>query len=117
MRVRILMFAFAIVALAMGGFVACSSETEATKTEVKLPTIQCGACEHTISTALKGVDGVKDVKIDLKKKTAEVTFAANQATVSKIETTIVNAGYAANDKKADAKAYANLPDCCKVEGH
>ena len=117
MKSRILMFAFALIALGLSGFVACSSDTEATKTEVKLPTMQCGACEHTISTAVKGVDGVKDVKVDLQKKTAEVSFVVNQATVSKIETAIVNAGYAANEKKANPEAYAKLPDCCKVGGH
>lgn len=118
MKSRILMFVFAVsVAVWGAGFVGCSSESEATNTVVKLPTIQCGSCEHTVSTALKAVDGVKEVTVDLKNKTAQVTFVANQATVAKIEDAVVKAGYAANDKKADAKAYEKLPECCKVGGH
>lgn len=118
MRSRILTFVFAlVVAVGAAGFVGCSSETEATNTVVKLPTLQCGACENTVSTALKAVDGVKDVKVDLKNKSAQVSFVANQATVSKIEDAVVNVGYAANDKKADPKAYEKLPECCKVGGH
>jgi periplasmic mercuric ion binding protein len=118
MKSRILMFAFGVVvAVGLAGFVGCSSETEATNTVVKLPTLQCGSCEQTVSTVLKAVEGVKDVKVDLKNKTAQVTFVANQATVATIEDAVVNAGYAANDKKADAKAYEKLPDCCKVGGH
>jgi mercuric ion binding protein len=119
MKSRILMLAFAVAAaVGMANLVACSSNTEATTTtEVQLPTMQCGACENTISTALKGVEGVKEVKVDLKNKKAEVAFFANQVTVAKIEDAVVKSGYAANDKKADAQAYEKLPECCKVGQH
>mgnify|MGYP003998570057 FL=1 len=116
MKSRIMMFASAVVvAVGLAGMGGCSSETEATNTVVKLPTIQCGSCEQAVSTALKAVEGVKDVTVDLKTKTVQVTFAANQATVAKIEDAVVKAGYAANDKKADAQAYEKLPGCCKVQ--
>jgi len=119
MKSRILMLACAVVVVVgMVGLVACSSNTEATTTtEIKLSTMQCGACENTISTALKGVEGVKEVKVDLKNKKAEVAFVANQVTVAKIEDAVVKSGYAANDKKADAQAYEKLPECCKVGKH
>ena len=119
MKSRILMLACAVVAgVGMATLVACSSNTEATTTtEVNLPTMQCGACETTISTTLKKVEGVKDVKVDLKNKKAEVVFVANLVTVAKIEDAVVKSGYAANDKKADAQAYEKLPECCKVGKH
>lgn len=119
MKSRMVMFACAVIAMVgMTTLIACSSNTEATTTtEVNLPTMQCGACEHAISTALKKVEGVKEVKVDLKNKKAEVVFAANQVTVAKIEDAVVKSGYAANDKKADAQAYEKLPECCKVGKH
>ena len=118
MKSRILMLACAVVVgVGMATLMACSSNTEATTTEVNLPTMQCGACENTISTALKGVEGVKEVKVDLKNKKVEVVFVANQVTVAKIEDAVVKSGYAANDKKADAQAYEKLPECCKVGTH
>lgn len=117
MKSRIWMFAFAVIGLVgLANMVACSSTTEATTTQVKVPTVQCGSCENTISTALKKVDGVEGVKINLETKMAEVSFAPDKVTVAKIENAIVKSGYAANDKKADPKAYENLPQCCKVDG-
>ncbi|MFT5369383.1 MAG: mercuric ion binding protein [Candidatus Latescibacterota bacterium] len=117
MKSRIVMLASAVViAVGLAGFVGCSSSTEATTAEVKLPTMQCGSCESTISTAMKAVDGVKDVKIDMASKTAHVSFVGNQATIAKIEDAVAKSGYAANDKKADPKAYAKLAECCKVDG-
>ena len=109
--------AFAIVAAGLAGLVACSSETEATTAEVKLPTLQCGSCTNTVEKALKKVDGVQNVEVDLDSKTAKITFAAKVTNVPALEQAVVKSGYAANDKKADPKAYANLPECCKVDGH
>jgi copper chaperone CopZ len=105
---------FSAIALGLGGVVACSSSTEATTTEVKLPSMQCGSCEQTISAVLTAVEGVKEVKMDLENKTAHVSFLANLATVAKIEAAVVKSGYAANDKKADPTAYAKLAECCKA---
>ena len=90
----------AVAAVGLAGLVACSSQTEARVAEVKLPTAQCGMCVKTISTAVKKVDGVQDVQIDLDSKTARVTFRADKATVAKNEQAVVKSGYAANDKKA-----------------
>jgi periplasmic mercuric ion binding protein len=108
--------AFLIAGSAIG-FVGCSPSTEATTTEIKLPTMQCGSCEQKISTAMKTVEGVKDVKIDLATRTATVSFAADKATVAKIEEAVVRVGYVANDKKADPKAYEKLDECCKVSAN
>ena len=61
-----------------------------------------------------GVDGVKSVEVDLEAKTAKVTFAAKVTNVPALELAVANAGYAANDKKADPEAYEKLAECCKV---
>jgi len=84
-------------------------------TVVKVPTIVCNSCVSTITKALKKVDGVKSTKIDLKKKTATVTFVSTKTTLSKIEKAISNAGYDANDTKRDPVAYENLDACCKLD--
>ena len=41
-------------------------------------------------------------------KTVKVT------NVPALELAVANAGYAANDKKADPEAYEKLAECCKV---
>ena len=64
--------------------------------------------------ALKEVDGVQSVAVDLEAKTAKVTFDDKVTNVPTLEQAVAKVGYAANDKKADPDAYANLPSCCQV---
>ncbi len=101
-------------AIGMAGWVGCSSESEATTVEVKLSTMQCSMCSNTIEEALKKVDGVQSVEVNLDAKTAKVTFDDKVTNVPALEQAVVKTGYAANDKKADADAYAKLPSCCQV---
>lgn len=82
-------------------------------TMVNVPSIQCNTCKKNITNALKETDGVSDIDVDVKGKTVKVTYDKSKTDLSKIEATIVGAGYDANDKKADPKAYENLDDCCK----
>lgn len=101
-------------ATGMAGWVGCSSKSEAKTVEVKLSTMQCAMCSNTIEKALKEVDGVQSVAVDLEAKTAKVTFDDKVTSVPALEQAVVKVGYAANDKKADADAYAKLPSCCQV---
>lgn len=82
-------------------------------TMVNVPSIQCNSCKKAITGALKETDGVNDVDVDVKGKTVKVVYDKSKTDVSKIEATIVSAGYDANDKKADEEAYEKLDDCCK----
>ena len=109
-------FALLVIgATAVGlGWVGCSSKSEATTVEVKLSTMQCAMCSQTIAEALHEVDGVQSVEVNLDAKTAKVTFDAKATNVPALEQAVVKTGYAANDKKADADAYAKLPSCCQV---
>ncbi len=84
------------------------------KVTVSVPTIQCGTCKKNITTALNNIDGVSKVVVDMKKKTAAVTFDDSKTNLEAIENAITSAGYDANDKKADPEAYEKLDDCCKV---
>ena len=84
------------------------------KVTVSVPTIQCGTCKKNITTALKNIDGVSKVQVDMKNKTAAVTFDDSKTNLEAIENAITSAGYDANDKKADPEAYDKLDDCCKV---
>ena len=84
------------------------------KTVIKLPSMQCGTCKKKITKALKQVDGVKDVDVNVDTKEAKVTYDNSVVNVSQLEGAITAAGYDANDKKADATAYDKLDECCKV---
>ena len=95
--------------------VACGAAITAKEVEIKTPTLQCGTCERTVSEAVKKVDGVQSVSVDLDRKVVQVTYAEGVTDVAGIELAIVKAGYQANDNKADATAYKSLADCCKIE--
>ena len=50
----------------------------------QVPSIHCEHCVHTIEMELGDLDGVKQVKADLKEKTVEVSFespASNEKVV------------------------------------
>lgn len=83
------------------------------KTVISLPTIVCGSCVNRIEKTLKNIDGVIEYNVELDGKSATVTYDVDKTNVAAIEKAITAAGYDANDKKADEKAYDRLPKCCK----
>lgn len=80
---------------------------------ISVPTLQCNNCVNTVTAAVKKVDGVESVKVDLDKKIAHVNFDAKKVKVADIEKAIAAAGYDANKVKRDEKAHAKLPQCCQ----
>lgn len=85
------------------------------KSTIEVPTIVCGSCVTTVTNALKKVQGVKTAKVDLKKKTATVTYASAKVTLDKLEKAIADAGYDANKVKRNPEAYEKLDACCKAD--
>ncbi|HLX11536.1 MAG TPA: heavy metal-associated domain-containing protein [Bacteroidota bacterium] len=85
-------------------------------TNVSLPSMVCSKCANTIQKAVYHVDGVKDVEVDVDKKTAEITYVPYQTNVETIERAINEAGYDANNTKRDSSAYEGLEKCCKING-
>ncbi|HMQ68843.1 MAG TPA: heavy-metal-associated domain-containing protein [Ignavibacteria bacterium] len=81
--------------------------------EISLPSIQCGMCVKTIKNTLSSLEGVIKTEIDLKEKTATVTFDESITDIEKIEGAINSAGYDTQDKPADPEAYNSLHECCK----
>jgi copper ion binding protein len=81
---------------------------------ISLPTIQCNNCVKTIESAVKKLDGVESVKIDLEKKMAHVNFDPEKLEQKDIEKAITAAGYDANNVKRDEKAHNDLPSCCQL---
>lgn len=83
------------------------------KTVIALGSITCGQCVTKVEKALKNVDGVIEVNVDLDSKQATVVFDNSVTSLDKLENAITKAGYDANDKKAETEAYHSLPGCCK----
>ena len=81
---------------------------------IKVESIQCGSCVRTVEKSLRAVKGVETARVNLKKKTATVTYIPATTTLAQLEEAISKSGYSANDKKADPAAYEKLDECCKV---
>lgn len=84
------------------------------KAVVHIPSVQCNMCKKNITIALKKIDGVNEIDINVDGKVANIMYDKNKTNVSSIENAITGAGYQANDKIADPTAYEKLDDCCKV---
>lgn len=78
---------------------------------------QCGECQEKIEGAVKKLDGVKSVDLNLDNKKVTVVFDPAVTSLDKIRTAISEVGYDADDVKANPTAYDNLPGCCKKGGH
>ncbi len=80
---------------------------------IELPTLKCSMCKQTIETGLSKVDGILEIKVDVEKKTAVITYDPAKLDEAKIEQAISAVGYQANKTTADPKAYEKLAACCK----
>ncbi len=105
---------FVAVAISAALFINCAQESAQANTVIDIPTMQCEACAQTITEAVESVEGVSSVSVSVEKKKASINFASSQTSVSALESAIANAGYQANTTIANAEAYKDLPDCCKV---
>lgn len=80
---------------------------------IKTPTVQCESCKKRIEGYLKREDGVQKATVDFKKHVTKVTYVTERTNVENIKAAIANAGYDADDVKAEEEAYKRLPKCCK----
>lgn len=90
-----------------------NAPAQASRIEIKVPTIQCKNCVANVEKALKAVDGVQSVKVNLEGKLAAVSYDGGKLGLNDLEKVITAAGYDANEKKRDPEAYDMLDACCK----
>lgn len=94
--------------LFVGLFVMAGNEKVSFKTSA-----QCEMCKEAIETALKDVDGIAKVLVNIDTKEVHVKFDNEVLTIDDVQTLITEVGYWADDKAPNKEAYAALPDCCK----
>lgn len=84
------------------------------KAVISLPNLQnCDKCKDQIEFFVSKSEGVTAVKVDLKRKTATVSWLTDRTNKETVKTTIANLGFDADDIEADEYAYKRLPACCK----
>ncbi len=81
--------------------------------KINTPSVQCEMCKKKIEDYLKFEEGVIKSLVDFKQKKTTVSYLADRTNLENVKTAIANAGYDADDVKADKDAYEKLPKCCK----
>ena len=101
--------------LLVAGFsLGSKAQTKAVQTvKISTPTVQCESCKNRIETYLKRYNGVSTVNVNYKKKETTVKYITDRINEEEIKAAIANAGYDANDVKANPDSYKRLPECCK----
>ncbi len=64
-----------------------------TKAEIKISGMSCAHCVARVEKSLKNVEGVQDVKVDLKTEKATVKYNPKKVEPSKLEEAVKEAGY------------------------
>jgi mercuric ion binding protein len=101
-------------ALIVLGSITVNAQSKAKLQTVDIKTSAlCESCQNRIQKALIRTKGISKATLNIDTKVVTVKYDPSILTVDKIRTTISMSGYDADDVKADTKAYASLPDCCK----
>lgn len=97
-------------------FTSAFKAQESKLAEIKIVTSAvCETCKETIEKALAFEKGIKRSTLDVATKIVTVTYNPEKTTPEKIRLAISNAGYDADEVKANPKAYKKLPNCCKKD--
>jgi copper chaperone CopZ len=108
---KLLLLAFAVIGFTT--FASAQAKKGVQTVTIQTPTVQCESCKKRVEDYLKREDGVQKSNVDFKHHVTKVTFVAERTNVENIKAAIANAGYDADDVKADEEAYKKLPKCCK----
>lgn len=63
------------------------------KTTLDVKGMHCGHCKASVTNALKGLDGVSDVSVDLEKGKASVEYDEARVQFSKMKEAVEEQGY------------------------
>ena len=63
------------------------------KATIKIDGMSCQHCVKTVTDVIMGIDGVSQVKVNLKKREAGLKFERDRLDLESLETAIVTAGF------------------------
>lgn len=85
-----------IAGIGLAGGAAMAKEATA---EMKVPAMDCAACTVVIKKALTQTKGVKNVDLNVEKRTATIIYEDTQVTRAEIQKTIERAGFKTEESK------------------
>lgn len=108
--------AFIFGLLFLTSFVSIAQDKKITTETISIKTSAvCDMCKNTLEKAMAYEKGVKKAELNVDSKLFTISYNPQKTSPEKIKKAINKAGYDADDSPADAKAYENLPACCKKD--
>ena len=100
------------LSLAMSAFAGPKKETK----EIAIQTSAiCKMCKDRLESNLIYEKDVKKVTLDMKTKILTIKYRADKTNPETLKKAVSDLGYDADEVPADAKAYDELPACCKKD--
>jgi len=93
------------------GLVSAQATKPAT-VKLSVTGMHCDNCAAKVDKALRGVKGVKDVKVDLKNESAEIVLASASVKPDALVKAVVKAGFKAQVGEKAAKADTEKKESC-----
>ena len=75
----------------------------------------CDECKERIESTLAYEKGIVKSDLDVKTKVVTVIYKTDKTSPALIRKAISEAGYDADDIKANSRSYEKLPKCCKKQ--
>lgn len=73
-----------------------------TDTRLHVPHMTCGRCAARIASALRALEGVRALDIDLRERVVQVTYATGEVAREQLVAAIERQGYRVQDARPDA---------------
>lgn len=99
---------FVVIMIVVG--VASAQGTKSPTVSLAVSGMKCENCVAKVDKALRGVEGVKDVKVDLKNQTAQIVLASASVKSDLLIKAVKDAGFQA--KVGKGSATTKKADCC-----
>jgi copper chaperone CopZ len=102
-------FSFLLIVAISIGFTASAQQKKPLTVKIQTPGMLCDECKKRVEDYLKYEEGVTKVVGYPRSKYVQVTYFADRTNIENIKTAIANAGYDADDVRANEDSYKKLP--------
>jgi copper chaperone CopZ len=105
-----------VLLIVMVAFGFTSAQTTKTKTvTLAVAGMKCDNCVTKVDKALRGVEGVKDVNVNLKNNSAKVVLASASVKPEMLLNAVSDAGFAASAGKLKVAAKKDAKESCSMD--
>ena len=114
---RIVSILLVVLMMTFFGFSNAVAKEDAKNLEtveyVLTPAPHCQNCVNKIKGNIRFEKGVKNIEVDLEKKSVRISFSPKATTEEKLKEALKKIGYTATTDSEESQKQASSEDCCK----